>query len=66
MTLGEGQLVESRSRIQVVIKQERSSGSGPSQRVETRPRRCGVYGNAGHNSRTCQVVITSSEEEESE
>jgi hypothetical protein len=66
MTLSEGQLAESRSRIQVVIKQERSSGGGSSQRPETRARRCGVCGNVGHNSRTCQVVVTSSEEEESE
>jgi FtsZ-binding cell division protein ZapB len=66
MTLEEGQLLESRSRIEVVIKQETQRGGGPRRRAETRPRRCGVCHNTGHNSRTCQIEISSSEKEDSE
>jgi DDE superfamily endonuclease/helix-turn-helix, Psq domain len=66
MTLEEGQLLESRSRIEVVVKQETQRDGGQRRRAETRPRRCGVCHNAGHNSRTCQIVVSSSEEEDSE
>ena len=66
MTLEEGQALESSSRVVVDIKQERSTTGGPRQRDETRARRCGVCHNVGHNSRTCQIVVSSSEEEDSE
>ena len=66
MTLEEGQLLESRSRIEVVVKQETQRDGGQRRRAETRPRRCGVCHNAGHNSRTCQIVVSSTEEEDSE
>jgi hypothetical protein len=66
MTLAEGQGLQARNQIEVVIKQETQRSSGRKPRTETRPRTCGVCGNAGHNARTCQVVISSSEEEDSE
>jgi len=46
---------------QVVAESSRSGG----QRRSTQPgrRRCGVCGKAGHNARTCQEVIVTSEEE---
>jgi hypothetical protein len=66
MTLQDGQLLESRNHIEVVIKQETQRDGGSRRRAETRPRRCGVCGNAGHNSRTCQIVVSSTEEEDSE
>jgi hypothetical protein len=66
MTLQEGHHLESRSRIEVVIKQETQNNGTSRRRVEKGPRRCGTCGNAGHNARTCQIVVSSSEEEYSE
>ena len=65
MTLQEGQYLESRSRIEVVIKRETQDNGASRRRVEKGPRRCSTCGNAGHNARTCQIVISSSKEEES-
>jgi hypothetical protein len=48
------------------IKQDIQSGSGCRPRIETRVRRCGNCNETGHNSRTCQIVIETSEEEDSE
>ncbi|KAJ0131602.1 hypothetical protein HZ326_25311 [Fusarium oxysporum f. sp. albedinis] len=46
---------------QVVAESSRSGGRGRSERPGSR--RCGVCGKAGHNARTCQVVIKPSREE---
>jgi hypothetical protein len=46
---------------QVVTESSRSGGQGRSARPGIR--RCGVCGKAGHNTRTCQVVIETSGEE---
>jgi hypothetical protein len=64
ITVAKGQAQQ--PHIEVVIKIKRdtsSSGGGESSSRATR-RRCGVCGNVGHNSRTCQVVISSSEEDD--
>ncbi|KAH7012670.1 uncharacterized protein B0I36DRAFT_340066, partial [Microdochium trichocladiopsis] len=45
---------------------ETSQNSGRTRRPETRARRCGVCGEPGHNARTCQKVVSASEEEDSE
>jgi hypothetical protein len=66
MTLAEGQDLQAQNEVEVQIKQETQRSSGRKPRTETRPRVCGVCGKAGHNARTCQVVISSSEEEDSE
>jgi hypothetical protein len=39
---------------------------GRKARVEKGPRRCGVCGETGHNARTCDVIIETSGEEDSE
>jgi hypothetical protein len=46
---------------QVVAKSSRSVGRGRSERPGSR--HCGICGKAGHNARTCQVVIETSREE---
>ncbi|KAM5529314.1 transposase [Fusarium oxysporum f. sp. phaseoli] len=46
---------------QIVAESSRSGGRGRSERPGGR--RCGVCGKAGHNARTCQVVIETSGEE---
>jgi hypothetical protein len=66
MVVAQGQLQRSRLEVVVEIKQERlRNGGGESSAPATR-RRCGVCGNVGHNARTCQIDISSSEEEDSE
>jgi hypothetical protein len=52
--------------VEVQIKEETQAGSGRKPRVETRARRCGNCGEPGHNARTCQVVVETSEEDDSE
>jgi hypothetical protein len=43
------------------IQQETRDYSGPAKRVETRARRCGRCGKTGHNIRTCDIELESSE-----
>jgi hypothetical protein len=50
----------------VQIKEETQAGSGRKPRTETRARRCGNYGEPGHNTRTCQIVVEISEEDDFE
>jgi hypothetical protein len=47
------------------LKQETRASSGRKLREGTRARRCGNCGETGHNARTCQIVIETSEEEDS-
>ncbi|PQM43465.1 hypothetical protein VC83_09592 [Pseudogymnoascus destructans] len=48
------------------VEQEIRASSGRKIREETRARRCSKCGGTGHNARTCQIVIDTSEEEDSE
>lgn len=48
------------------IRQETQAREGRKPRVELRARRCGNCGESGHNTRTCQIIIDDSQEEESE
>jgi hypothetical protein len=48
------------------VEQEIRASSGRKPREETRARRCGRCGETGHNARTCQIIIDTSEEENSE
>ena len=66
MTLAEGQDLQTQNEVDMQVKQETQCDSSRKPRTETRPRRCGTCGNAGHNARTCQIVVSSSEEEDSE
>jgi DDE superfamily endonuclease len=52
------------NKVDVQIEEERQQSSGRKPRVETRLRRCGKCGNAGHNARTCQIDKPSSKEED--
>ena len=44
------------------IKQETQQNSGHKAWVETKSRHCGTCGKARHNARTCQVVVSSTDE----
>ena len=66
MIVSDGQAQRSRIEVVIKIKQERSSGGSGESSSRVTQRRCGVCHNVGHNSRTCQVVISSSEEDDDE
>ena len=48
------------------IQEETRCGSRRTEGAEQRARRCGICSNTGHNARTCQVVVVTSEDDESE
>jgi hypothetical protein len=48
------------------LKQETSRGDRRIEGAQVRARHCSVCGEVGHNARTCQVVVITSEEEDSE
>jgi hypothetical protein len=62
----EAQDLEDERDLAQQLKQETQASSGRKPREETRARRCGNCGETGHNTRTCQIVIETSEEEDSE
>jgi hypothetical protein len=62
----EAQDLEDERDLAQQLKQERQASSGRKPREEMRARRCGNCGETGHNARTCQIVIETSEEEDSE
>lgn len=66
MTLDEGRDEMDQRDIdaQVVAESSRSRGRGRS--AMPRERRCGTYGKASHNVRTCQVIIETSKEEDND
>lgn len=47
-------------------EQETKEEGGPRQRARRGPRHCGNCGKTGHNSRTCQEAVETSEEDSSE
>ncbi len=48
------------------IKEETQAGSGWKPRVKTRAQRCSNCGEPGYNARTCQIVVETSKEDDSE
>ena len=66
LTLADGQDIQSQKDIEDQIEQEIRQSGGRKKRTETRERRCGTCGNTGHNSRTCQVVVEMSQEDDSD
>ena len=66
MTLDEGSDVIDQMDVnsQVVAESSKSCSQGGSARPKER--RCGTCGKAGHNTRTCQIVISMSGEEYSD
>ena len=56
------ELLDYRDLVQQV-KQETQANSGRKPREETHARRCGNCHMIGHNARTCQTIIVTSDEE---
>ena len=66
MTIQEASQVINQMDINTQLIAELSKSGGQGRSARPGVRRCGVYGKAGHNARTCQVVIEISGEEYSE
>jgi hypothetical protein len=66
LNLQEAQAIIDDKDIADQLKQEVRGGGGTQTRTETRARRCGNCNATGHNSRTCPIVIETSEEDNSE
>jgi hypothetical protein len=64
MTVAKGQAQQPYIEVVIKIKRDTSSSDGGESSSRATRRRCSVYGNVGHNSRTCQVVISSSKEDD--
>lgn len=66
MTLDEGRDEIDQRDIDAQVVAESSRSGGRRRLAILRERRCGTCGKAGHNARTCQVIIETSEEEDSD
>jgi hypothetical protein len=66
LNLQEAQALMDERDVADQIKQETRAGSGRRPRTEIHARRCGNCNATGHNSRTCPIVIETSEEDNSE
>ena len=65
MTIAEGQALQDQKDVEEQIQQEDRQTTGRKPRDETKGRRCGVCGKTGHNARTCQTDVETSNEEDS-
>jgi hypothetical protein len=64
ITVADGQNIQAQNEVDVQVKQEMQRSRGRKPRVESNKRRCGTCGNTGHNTRTCQIdVIISGEDD---
>ena len=66
LNIQEAQAIMDERDIAEQIKQETRGSRHRKERDETRARRCGNCNAIGHNARTCQIVIETSEEDISE
>jgi hypothetical protein len=66
LNLQEAQALMDNRDVTEQIKQETRGSRGRKEREETRARRYGNCNGTGHNARTCQIVIETSEEDNSE
>ena len=62
----DAELLQDERDIEQQVKQEVRASGVRKPREETRARRCGNCNATGHNARTCQIVVETSEEEDSE
>jgi hypothetical protein len=63
MTVGEAKDKIDQMNVDGQVEGESSRSSGQGRSAHAKKRRCGACGNAGHNTRTCQIVVAISEEE---
>jgi hypothetical protein len=63
MSFEEGQDLQTQRELFDQIEDETYTSGGRKRRVETKERRCNVYGQTGYNARTCNMDVGSSEED---
>lgn len=66
MTIAEGQALQDQKDVEQQIQQDIHRTQGRKPRNETKVRRCGRCGKPGHNARTCQITVETSNEEDSD
>lgn len=66
LSITEVQDILSQKDVDNKLQTETQQTGGCTRRAETRLRSCGVCGQPGHNARTCQVVLSKSEESDSD
>jgi hypothetical protein len=65
LSIQEAQELRDEIEVKEQIKEEMQARGRRMPRTETRARRCGNCGDKGHNTHTCQVVVETSEEDDS-
>lgn len=65
LSLQDGQDLQAQNNVKQQLQDETRQNSSRTKGVEIRRRRCRTCGEPGHNSRTCQNDIESSEEDNS-
>jgi hypothetical protein len=65
MTIDEAREAIDQMGVDIEVQAESSRSGGLGGTAQPREGRCGICGKAGHNRRTCQIVIEVSREEES-
>jgi hypothetical protein len=65
MTIAEGQSLQDQKDVEQQLEQDIHQSRGRKPRNETKGRRCGTCGKSGHNARTCQITVETSDEEDS-
>lgn len=63
MSIAEAEDIQAQNEVDVQMKQETQLSRGRKQGIELAPRRCGTCGKAGHNSRTCQIIVAISDDD---
>ena len=66
LSVQHAQDLQGQREVEVQIKEETQAGSGRKPRTETRARRCSNCSEPGYNACTCQIVIETSKEDDSE
>jgi hypothetical protein len=62
----DAQILQDKRDVEQQVKQEVRASGGQKPREETQARRCSNCNATGHNARTCQIIVETSEEEGSE
>ena len=65
MTVDEAREAIDQMDVDIQVRAESSRSGGRGRSARPKEARCGICGKAGHNRRTCQIVIEVSREEES-
>jgi hypothetical protein len=65
LTLGQGHDSQGQNEVDMQLEEESRRNGRRKRRPETKERRCGVCGKAGHNARRCQIEVAVSQEQSS-